>query len=485
MNQIILSTVSKSIMKKILAASLLLLASLSQGHPAKTLSSKQLVITNVTIIDVTGAPASSDMTVVITGDRITEIGPAKSVRAPRDAQIVSGAGKYLIPGLWDMHVHWYLKDYLPLFLANGVTGIRQMWGMPMHHQWRKEQQSGTLLGPRMVIASPIVDGPNPIWQGSVSVTTEVQAREAVNKARRDGADFIKIYTRLTRDAFFAIADETRKLGIPFAGHIPQSVTVAEASDAGQKSIEHLTGILMACSSRENELRQELAVASTNPSQFSSPRFRQINRSTLETFSAEKAAALFARLKRNHTWQCPTLTVLRSTASLADPNFINDARLKYMPSSVKTQWDPTKDFRFKNRTEEDHQISRMLFRKQMEIIRPMRESGVEFIAGTDVLNPYCFPGFSLHDELALLVEAGLTPLEALQAATINAARYQSKEKELGTVEKGKLADLVLLDSNPLEKITNTQKINAVVMNGKLISKGEIERMLQSIEAAAQR
>ena len=473
-------------MKRVLAASLILLATLSQGDPAKSISTKQLVITNVTIIDVTGGAVAPDMTVVITGDRITEIGPAKNVSAPKDAQVLSGAGKYLIPGLWDMHVHWYLKDYLPLFLANGVTGIRQMWGMPMHHQWRKEQQSGTLAGPRMVIASPIVDGPNAIWQGSVSVATEAQARDAVNKARQDGADFIKIYTRLTRDAFFAIADETRRLGIPFAGHVPQAVTVAEASDAGQKSIEHLTGILMACSSREDELRKELAsAASANPSQFSSPRFRQLNRATLDTFSEEKATALFERLKRNQTWQCPTLTVLRSTTSLADPTFTNDPRLKYMPSSVRTQWDPTKDFRFKNRTEEDNQISRMLFRKQMDIIRPMRRAGVEFIAGTDVLNPYCFPGFSLHDELALLVEAGLTPLEALQAATINAARYQSKEKELGSVEKDKLADLVLLDANPLEKIANTQKINAVVMNGKLINRAEIERMLQRIEGDAQR
>jgi imidazolonepropionase-like amidohydrolase len=473
-------------MKKLLAATLLLLAMLSQGHPAKNIAAKQLVITNVTIIDVTGAPAASDMTVVITGDRITEIGPTRSVRAPKDAQIVSGTGKFLIPGLWDMHVHWYLKDYLPLFLANGVTGIRQMWGMPMHHHWRKEQESGSLLGPRLIIASPIIDGPNPIWRESVSVADEAQAREAVRKARQDGADFIKIYSRLTRDAFFAVADETKKLGVPFAGHIPQSVTVAEASDAGQKSIEHLTGILMACSSREEELRKELAAAtSANPGQFSSAQFRRINQSIYESFSADKAAALFARLKRNQTWQCPTLTVLRSGAYLSDPNFRNDPRLKYMPESVRTQWDPTKDFRFRNRTEEDHQMAKLGFRKQTEIIRPMRQAGVEFIAGTDVLNPYCFPGFSLHDELALLVEAGLTPLEALQAATINAARYQAREKELGTVAKDKLADLVLLEANPLEKITNTQKIDAVIMNGKLIDKAQLQQMLQNIEAAAQR
>src|SRR5262249_35616596 len=171
-----------------------------------------------------------------------------------------------------------------------------------------------------------------------------------------------------------------------------------------------TGILIACSSREEELRKELAsAASANPTQFSSAQFRQINRLTLETFSADKAAALFVRLKRNQTWQCPTLTILRSGAFLTDPSFRDDPRLKYMPQSVKSQWDPTKDFRFRNRTDEDNQMSRLLFRKQMEIIRLMRQAGVEIIAGTDVLNPYCFPGFSLHDELALLVEAGLSPL----------------------------------------------------------------------------
>src|SRR4030095_4078072 len=220
----------------------------------------------------------------------------------------------------------------------------------------------------LIIVSPIIDGPNPIWRASVSVADEAQAREAVRKARKDGADCIKIYPRLTLAASFAVADETKNLGVPFTGHIPQSVTVAEASDAGQKSIEHLTGIMMACSSREEELRKELAAAtSANPGQFSSAQFRRINQSIYESFSADKAAALFGRLKRNQTWQCPTLTVLRSGAFLSDPNFRNDPRLKYMPESVRTQWDPTKDFRFKNRTEEDHQMARLGFRKQIEII----------------------------------------------------------------------------------------------------------------------
>jgi imidazolonepropionase-like amidohydrolase len=178
-----------------------------------------------------------------------------------------------------------------------------------------------------------------------------------------------------------------------------------------------------------------------------------------------------------------MTVLRSIASLDDPTFRSDPRLKYLPPSVRGIWEPIKDFRFKDRTAEDSELSRLVLKKQVEIIGRMRRAGVEFIAGTDTLNPFCFPGFSLHDELVLLAGAGLTPMEALQAATLNPARFLGKEKELGTVEKGKLADLVLLEANPLEDINNTRRINAVVVGGKLISNSEIQRMLATAEAAA--
>src|SRR3989442_15663965 len=162
---------------------------------------------------------------------------------------------------------------------------------------------------------------------------------------------------------------------------------------------------------------------------------------LETFSPEKAAALFAHLKRNHTWQCPTFTVLRSGAFINDPNFRNDPRLKYMPGQLRTQWDPSIDFRFKQRTAEDFDLSKQAYKKQIELVGMMHRAGVEFLAGTDVSNPYCFPGFSLHDELALLVEAGLSPMEALQAATLNPARFLGKEQDLVTIEKDMIADRV--------------------------------------------
>jgi imidazolonepropionase-like amidohydrolase len=362
-----------------------------------------------------------------------------------------------------------------------------MWGIPFHHQWRQELEQGTLQGPRLSIASPIVDGPEPIWPGSIAVKDAAEGRKVVIQAKQDGADFIKVYSRLPRDAYFAIADEAKKQGIPFAGHVPSSVTVVEASDAGQKSIEHFTGFLDACSTREAELRKAGQDAWLNlpegqkfPSRAT---LRPLIRQSLDTFSPEKANALAAHLARNHTWQCPTLVVQRNMAFIQDPAIHNDPRVKYMPPGIASGWDPAGDFRLQDRTAEDYELARETYRKLKELIAPMRRAGVEFLAGTDVLNPYCFPGFSLHDELGLLVEGGLTPMEALQAATLNPARYLGKEKDLGTIEKGKIADLVLLDANPLADIGNSRKIDSVVFGGKLLPRAELQKMLADIEALA--
>jgi len=470
-------------MKKLL---LLLLLMALPARPAPQ-APRPLVFTHVTVIDMTGASPSPDMTVVITGDRITELGKSAKVHAPEGAQVVDATGKFIIPGLWDMHVHWFNQDYLPLFVANGVTGIRMMWGMPLHHQWRQEIEQGTLLGPRMAIASAIVDGPKPIWPGSIAVGNDAEGRQAVIQSKQAGADFIKVYSRLTREGYFAIADEAKKQGIPFAGHVPETVSVAEASDAGQKSIEHFTSFLEACSTREEKLRKARADAWANLPEGqmfpSRALLRPLSRTMLETFSPEKANALFARLARNHTWQCPTLTVLRNMAFIKDPAIHDDRRVKYMPPGIASGWDPAGDFRLKDRTEEDYELGRLTYRKLTELIVPMRRAGVELLAGTDVLNPYCFPGFSLHDELTLLVKAGLSPMEALQAATLNPARFLGKEKDLGTVEKGKIADLVVLEANPLEDIGNSRKIDAVVLNGRLFSKPELQKMLADVEALA--
>jgi cytosine/adenosine deaminase-related metal-dependent hydrolase/predicted negative regulator of RcsB-dependent stress response len=454
----------------------------TQTSPA---SDRSLVIRDVSLIDGTGAPLQTEMTIVIHGNHIEAIGKSSKVHIPQAAQVIDGRGKFLIPGLWDMHVHWNDTPYLPLFLANGVTGIRLMWGFPEHWVWRQKIVDKLMTGPRLSIASGIFDGPIPIWPGSISVKDAQEAREAVDLARKTGADFIKVYTLLPRDAYFAIANETKKLGIPFAGHVPYSVTEIEASEAGQKSIEHLTGMLLAASTREDEFRKEYNDAGQKGfeglKEIGKKRIVEI----LDSYSDEKAARVFSAFKKNGTWQCPTLTVLRSFGYLNDPTFTNDPRLKYMPPSIRDYWNPKSDFRLSDRTDQDYENSRRSYQKSLQIVDAMNQAGVRILAGTDTLNPYCFPGFSLHDELVLLTQAGLTHMQALQTATRNAAEYLGQLDSLGTIEPHKLADLVLLSANPLVDIHNTTAIEAVVSDGNYFSKADLTKMLSNVEAYASR
>ena len=434
-----------------------------------------LALTHATIIDVTGGELRRDMTVVITGDRISAIGPSAKLSVPTDANVIDATGQFLIPGLWDMHVHWYARDMFTLFTANGVTGVRQMFGNSDLLRWRDQIAKGSLLGPRMVVASPIIDGPEPVWPNSISVSNEEEGRKAVRRVKQWGADFVKVYTLLPRDAYFGIADEAQRQGISFVGHVPYSVTPGETSDAGQKSIEHLAGILMACSTKEKELRDETAKAR-------SPDARARAKATaLETYDEKKATELFARFDKNQTWQCPTLTLLRNATFFDYEKFWRDGRLRYIPRQMQQRWSLGRD----HRSEDAKASAKKVLHKEFEIVGAMQKAGVPILAGTDTGNPFCFPGFSLHEELALLVIAGLTPAEALRSATLNPAKFFGLDKTLGTIEVGKFADLVLLGANPLEDIRNTQRIKAVVSNGRLFDRKALDKLLADAEGAAKR
>jgi imidazolonepropionase-like amidohydrolase len=292
-----------------------------------------------------------------------------------------------------------------------------------------------------------------------------------------GADFVKVYNKLPREAYLSIADEAKKQGLPFVGHVPESVSADEASDLGQKSIEHLTGVELACSDREDELRREaVAALAKADNQAAWELLGRIGARAADSFSDKKARALYARFVRNGTWQVPTLTVLRSLVSLDDPKFTADPRVKYMPPSLRSYW-------WLKLSPETAAGLKRAYKRATGLVRAMHQAGVPLLAGTDTSNPYIFPGFSLHDELALLVaEGGFTPLEALQAATRDPARFLGREKDQGTVEPGKLADLVLLDADPLADIHNTTKIAAVVANGRLLPQRELDRMLADVEAS---
>jgi len=438
-----------------------------------------LVFKRVPVINATGKPAQPDMTVVISGDNIAAISPWKKAKIPKGAQIVDGTGKFLIPGLWDMHAHGASDGRAiwtyPLFLANGVLGVRDMFGPSDANAWLAQLATSGKPSPGIYLASPIIDGPRPTRPTYIAVANEAQGREVVARYKERGADFIKVYSVLPRDAYLGIADEARKRGIPFAGHLPYSVTAAEASDAGQKSIEHLFGVRIACSGREDELRSEA------PGSYGGMLRRELR--AYETYDEAKGQALFARFVRNGTWQCPTLTVLRMDSRLNDAEFRNDDRLKYIPNDRRLSWDPKKNYLYKDLTEEDWAAIQRKFSEDLKVVGRMDRAGVGILDGTDATAEYCFPGFSLHDELALLVQAGLSPMAALQAATSNAARFIGQLDRRGTIETGKVADLVLLDKNPLADIHNTRSIQAIVLNGKLMPRAALDAMLLEAEKLA--
>lgn len=477
-------------MRKLLAVWLItLMPSLIVAQTEPTGKSLSLVFNHVTVIDMTGAPPKADMTVVVVGNRIAALGKTGTVRVPKGAQVVDATGEYLIPGLWDMHVHVFAKrrrekyDF-PLFIANGVTSIREMWTavdqMPQVNLWRKEfyEHPGTL--PRFAAVGTLVDGLPKIWKDSDTVSTPDEARLMVGKLKAGGVDFFKVYENLSREAYFAIAAEARKQHLPFAGHVPERITWREASDAGQRSIEHLTGIANIyydCPTIEAMAKKDLpeAIATGSPDL---PFIKQ----ALELCDEKKAFALFQHLAKNDTWQVPTL-IFQKTVIIDAETLYRDERLKYIPGGKETfRGDYWSKFR---RTPAEWDNLRMKRERSFAVVRMMHRAGVKFMAGTDVGNPYIYPGFSLHEELALFIEAGFTPMEALQTATRNPAKFLGMLDSLGTIEKRKFADLVLLEANPLENISNTQRINAVVVNGRYLSKATLRGLLDEAEAAANR
>ncbi len=418
------------------------------------------------------------MTVVIKGGRIAALGKTANLDVPENAHVVDATGKFLIPGLWDMHIHpWVGKNFLALFIANGVTGVRVMHGEPVDHKRRQEISAGELIGPRMVISSLTVDGPNPAGP-LIAVSNEDEGRQVVRKVKKQGADLVKVFNDIPRDAYFAIADEAKKQGIPFAGHVPYLVSAAEASDAGQQSIEHCPFVSLACSRRsEEELKKELKETWRT-------REGPLKLYADTSYSEQKGAALFARFVKNSTWVCPTLIVWHSLLFRNEEDLANDPRLKYMPLFNQDSWNPKNNDRVALAIGEGQADFRKICEKNLAIVGAMRRAGVGLLAGTDTTAmAYCFPGFGLHDELALFVQAGLSPMEALQTATYNAAKCLGKLDSMGTIEQGKIADLVLLDADPLQDIRNTQKIAAVVVGGKIFQRAALQKMLAQVEAQA--
>jgi imidazolonepropionase-like amidohydrolase len=463
-------------MKQLIVLCLLLAARAGVAHESP--SQPALALTHLTVIDTAGGPSLSDMTVVIRDRHIASVGKSDASTPPPHARVVDARGKYLIPGLWDMHVHTVFGDWLPrnervtlpLFVANGITGVRDMGGdLNVLKQWRAAIAEGSLLGPRMIIAGPMLDGPVPRFPSSAPIANADDARRTVDDLQSQGVDFIKIQSLIPRDGYFAAAEEAKKRGIVFVGHVPDAVRASEASNAGQKSIEHFTGIFEGCSTIEDQL-------------IKGPKSLGQN---VATFDPARAQALIALMARNRTWQVPTLVWERGQWLIDDIDLSHDPLTQYAPTAWKDRtWPMFVRSILKDMDTDPLPVRKRFVQMELEMTLAMFRAGVPFMAGTDTAaGVHIFPGFSLHEELALFVRAGLTPLQALQTATRNPAEFMGRLSDLGTVEQGKLADLVLLDANPLEDITNTRKIRAVVLAGRYFGRDDLDRMLAGVRRAA--
>ena len=457
------------------------------GAMTQTPMAETVALAGVHVVDVESGAVRRNQTIVVataTG-RIVEIAAGATTKL-RPTRTVDASGKFVIPGLWDMHVHTLqpnLESYLAQFIANGVTGVRDMGtqisNLALAKAWRHETGEGTRLAPRIYAGGPALGTPQP--QRALPVGSPDEARAAVLTLKSQGADFVKVYSLLSRPAFLAVLDEAKKQRLDVVGHVPVSVPAAEASDAGQKSMEHSYGLLESCSTHESEVRNEVERAAANPDTLAA--WGAVVRTTDrlygaqardQSYSRETCQALFARFVRNGTWQCPTLVLRRSFALRDDPVFTTDPRMKALPPSVIEAWrNPQADARHRDLSADELSDRRTRWAKESELTAEMHRAGVGILAGTDLGNPYLYPGSSLHDELSLLVGAGLSTLEALRSATVNPARFLGLLETAGTVATGKRGDLVLLDGNPLDDIRNTQRIYGVIVNGRYLARAELD------------
>lgn len=459
---------------------ILLLCALSLAGAGPT------AIEQVNVIDVVSGTVLANRTVLVDRGVITAIGHSGQVPVPRNAVRIDGAGKYLIPGLWDMHIHFRgghelipeNEALLSLYAALGITGVREMGGdfSEVVFRWRKQIDAGKRIGPRIVTSGPKLDGPKPVWPGSIPVKDAVEAHSAVRRLKGMGADFVKLYfSEIAPATFSAIMEEARRQKLAVSGHLPSaSMSVREFVDSGVHSIEHARHyILPGCSSGESAAFAEMREWIRNGRKPPTP---NTNARIIDAMDESLCVELMERLRRQDVWVTPTLVVTRRTSRLGREDFANDPRRRYIGPRMWQSWMP--EGRRKPPSDAAFATLERVEKLNFELLLRMQKAGVGLLAGSDsgYSNNFTFPAFALHEELRMMVEAGLTPAEALRIATWNPARYFRQEAVAGTVDKGKRADLVLLSANPLEDISNTEKIDTVILHGKLLRRKQLDELL---------
>lgn len=448
----------------------------------------RFALMHVSVIDVVKGTIIPDQTVLISGERIVRFANSGNGKAPTGYTAIDGTGKYVLPGFWDMHVHlaglsadpaWSKQLLVPLLVAHGITGVRDMGGdLAVLKSWRAEIKAGVGLGPEIFAAGLMLN--DEAFDRNVRVISSPADVEAsIAALKKQGADFVKIMSGLSPESFIAIMKSAKKHQLKVVGHVPPAVSLQQASEEGMRSVEHILygGFQVAAADDEAKLRERLAAA------FKTGRILDIGRvldDAERSYNPQRAAALWQELKKNGTAVTPTLVSVQTLANM-DRVLEPSPYSQYVPQYLYTEWS-------RQKAQARASIERMAWYKrelgrELKIVGELQRAGVLLLAGSDSLDPYDVPGESLHRELELMVQAGLTPNEALQTATLNPAIVLGRFDDLGSIAPGKVADLVVLEDNPLERISNTRKIYGVFLRGKFLSRSQLDGMLETVRRRA--
>lgn len=423
-----------------------------------------LLIKNVNIIDVKKGKTIKSQNVYIDSDRIIKITKSSKTELPNKTTI-DGTGKYLIPGLWDMHTHnWWNIHFSNYYVANGVLGVRNMYTpMSMIKPLKDSIDNNLIIGPKYFAAGRVIEGANPEFPDWLVVDSIHKIKTALDTLQLEGSNFVKIYNKVPREVYFDLIKEAHKRGLEVEGHLPMSVSAIEASNAGQRSFEHLLGIPELCTKDslfKNKYEYNWFAAVMKENDYG-------------TIQIDEKLALnnFKELKKNNTFVCPTLVVWYNYFH-PDTLFENDSLLNKMPKDVSDFWQGEIG-KYRKKDDSYKKMALKKFETLKKVTFLLYKAGVPLITGTDVINPYCYPGYSLHREFELLSECGIPNEDILKMATYDAAAFLNLEN-YGQIEEGFEASMVLLDENPLIDIKNTTKINSVILNGKVLDESTIRK-----------
>ncbi len=409
-----------------------------------------------------------DQTVIVRGDRIVAVGAADTLEVPADAVRIEGAGRYLMPGLADMHVHVWDEDHFWLFLANGITTVRNMWGTSLHQGWQAEIESGARIAPSIYTLGPLMDGPDAYWPGSTIVATPDEARETVAQLRQAGFAGLKVYDQLSAEVYAAIIEAAAQHEMRVEGHVPDAVGLYAAMRAGQLSTEHLTGFPAVTRRLDGPIKSEWDALSFMERRKAmagvAVRIAAGESSLDDAYDPETIATVAADVAASSLWVVPTLVVFRPEDAASLQAAMAEPEMAFVDPSTRVSWFQGASRFAASLTPAESLANRIWHEYRLSVVRALHEAGAGLLLGSDTPNPFVVPGFSLHEELGYLIDSGLSPFAALRAGTSEAARFLDQSDEWGSVASGQRADLLLLADDPLADVTAVSRPLGVMARG---------------------